>query len=85
MGYAHPGTPALRRFDVVGLGYCGLKRGKETLAKSPAFVSYAREDSEFALRLAADIKANGANVWIDKLDIRPGGSGIAKLRSADSL
>jgi formylglycine-generating enzyme required for sulfatase activity len=42
------------------------------LAKSPAFVSYAREDADFALRLAADLKANGANVWLDKLDIRPG-------------
>jgi hypothetical protein len=41
--------------------------------KSPtAFISYAREDSEFALRLARDLKHAGANVWIDQLDIRPG-------------
>ena len=72
-GAVDPGAPAAsRRSDSGGLGYCGLERGKETLAKSPAFVSYAREDAEFALRLAADLKANGANVWIDKLDIRPG-------------
>jgi len=40
--------------------------------KTPAFLSYAREDSAFALRLAADLRAAGANVWLDQLDIRPG-------------
>jgi len=39
---------------------------------STAFVSYAREDLEFVLRLAKDLKAKGAKVWMDKLDIRPG-------------
>src|SRR5271166_6090633 len=37
-----------------------------------AFFSYSREDSEFALRLAEDLKAAGAGVWIDQLDIEPG-------------
>lgn len=37
-----------------------------------AFFSYSREDSEFALRLAADLRAAGALVWIDQLDIGPG-------------
>src|SRR5215831_9118419 len=37
-----------------------------------AFFSYCREDSDFALRLAEDLKAAGANVWIDQLDIEPG-------------
>jgi len=37
-----------------------------------AFFSYSREDSGFALRLAADLKAAGANVWLDQLDIQPG-------------
>jgi photosystem II stability/assembly factor-like uncharacterized protein len=37
-----------------------------------AFFSYCREDSEFALRLAEDLKAAGANVWMDQLDIEPG-------------
>jgi TIR domain len=37
-----------------------------------AFFSYSREDLEFALRLAKDLKKAGANVWMDKLDIRPG-------------
>jgi photosystem II stability/assembly factor-like uncharacterized protein len=37
-----------------------------------AFISYSREDSEFALRLARELKAAGASVWIDQLDITPG-------------
>ena len=37
-----------------------------------AFISYSRADSEFALRLAGDLKAAGANVWLDQLDIEPG-------------
>ena len=37
-----------------------------------AFFSYSREDLEFALRLAKDLTKAGANVWMDKLDIRPG-------------
>jgi hypothetical protein len=40
--------------------------------KSPAFISYAREDTGFVLRLAGDLKARGANIWLDQLDIRPG-------------
>jgi formylglycine-generating enzyme required for sulfatase activity len=35
------------------------------------FVSYAhvREDQEFALRLAKELRADGANLWVDRLDI----------------
>ena len=36
------------------------------------FFSYCRQDAEFAFRLADDLKAAGANVWIDKVDIEPG-------------
>jgi len=39
---------------------------------APTFISYSREDSEFALRLAEDLKAAGANVWLDQTDIAPG-------------
>jgi len=39
---------------------------------SSAFISYSREDSEFALRLAQDLKAAGAHVWLDQMDISPG-------------
>jgi hypothetical protein len=41
-------------------------------ASRTAFISYSREDSEFALRLARDLKAAGASVWIDQLDIKAG-------------
>ncbi len=37
-----------------------------------AFFSYCREDSDFALKLAEDLKVAGAQVWIDQLDIEPG-------------
>jgi hypothetical protein len=37
-----------------------------------AFFSYSREDSEFVLRLAGDLKAAGANVWLDQMDIVAG-------------
>jgi uncharacterized protein len=37
-----------------------------------AFFSYSRDDSAFVVRLAADLKAAGANVWLDQLDIIPG-------------
>jgi TPR repeat protein len=39
---------------------------------STAFVSYSRADFEFVLRLAKDLKTKGAQVWMDKLDIRAG-------------
>lgn len=41
-------------------------------AAQSAFVSYSRDDSEFALRLTQDLKAAGAQVWLDQLDILPG-------------
>jgi hypothetical protein len=37
-----------------------------------AFFSYARADSQFALQLAKDLKASGASVWLDQLDIQAG-------------
>ncbi|WP_263350298.1 toll/interleukin-1 receptor domain-containing protein [Acidicapsa acidisoli] len=40
--------------------------------RSIAFISYSRDDSEFALRLAWDLKSAGARVWLDQLDIQPG-------------
>ena len=49
-------------------------RGRRVVAAEAqtAFISYSREDSEFALRLAGDLKAAGAAVWLDQLDIAPG-------------
>jgi len=37
-----------------------------------AFFSYCRSDSEFALKLAEDLRSAGAHVWIDQRDIEPG-------------
>ena len=37
-----------------------------------AFVSYSREDLDFVLRLCQDLRAAGAAIWLDKLDITPG-------------
>src|SRR5215470_15138546 len=36
------------------------------------FISYSREDGEFALKIATDLRAAGVNVWLDQLDIPPG-------------
>jgi hypothetical protein len=49
-----------------------------------AFISYSREDSEFALRMAKDLKAAGANVWLDQLDIQPGQRWARALQEAIS-
>jgi len=37
-----------------------------------AFISYARADGAFALRLAADLRAAGVAAWVDQLDIPKG-------------
>jgi len=57
-----------------GVGFISLLRQEIELPIDPstAFVSYSREDLEFVQRLAKDLKARGAKVWMDKLDIRPG-------------
>ena len=47
-----------------------------------AFISYSREDSEFALRLARDLKAAGALVWLDQLDIQPGHAWDSSIEKA---
>src|SRR5688572_1745413 len=35
------------------------------------FVSYKREENQFALKLAASLKNRGIGVWVDLLDIKP--------------
>jgi TIR domain len=37
-----------------------------------AFLSYARTDLEHAERLYRDLKAAGANIWFDRVDLQPG-------------
>ncbi len=36
------------------------------------FFSYARDDAEFALKLAKDLREAGARLWVDQLDIPAG-------------
>jgi hypothetical protein len=43
-----------------------------TAAVPRAFFSYSRQDSEFVLQLASDLRTAGAAVWLDQLDIEPG-------------
>jgi hypothetical protein len=42
------------------------------VAPARTFISYAREDAEFALTVAKELRAAGAKVWLDQLDISPG-------------
>ncbi len=39
---------------------------------STAFLSYSRTDSDFALKLAEDLHAAGASVWLDQIELEPG-------------
>ena len=36
------------------------------------FFSYSRADSETVLQLAKELRAGGASIWLDQLDIKPG-------------
>ena len=42
------------------------------MGKPFTFISYARADGEFVLRLAAELRAKGVSLWLDKFDIKPG-------------
>ena len=42
------------------------------MATGLTFVSYSRTDSDFAVKLASDLRAKGADVWLDQLDIEAG-------------
>lgn len=46
------------------------------------FFSYSRDDSEFAARLARDLREAGAKLWMDKLDIKPGDNWVAEIAAA---
>jgi len=43
------------------------------------FISYAREDSETALRIYEDLKLLGADPWIDQIDLLPGQDWAASI------
>jgi TPR repeat protein len=50
-----------------------------------AFFSYSREDSVFVLKLAKDLRAAGANVWLDQLDIKLGDSWDKCIQNAIAI
>jgi hypothetical protein len=72
------GDNSQRRPTSLQVAYIMASRATFTAVQSPmepiqlAFFSYAHEDAEFALRLAKDLRAGGAAVWMDKLDIKLG-------------
>jgi hypothetical protein len=47
-------------------------RHPQTIAESYVFFCYAREDQDFALKLAQNLKNRGVNIWIDQWNIGPG-------------
>jgi len=44
----------------------------QTSSSSKIFFSYSRLDSDFALRLARDLRGEGVDIWMDQLDIHAG-------------
>ena len=46
------------------------------------FISYSRANSDFAVRLAKDLKAAGYDVWLDQLDIPTGARWDDELQKA---
>ena len=42
------------------------------MSEGTIFFSYSRDNSEFVINLANDLRAAGANVWMDQIDIKPG-------------
>jgi len=51
------------------------------VSQPPIFISYSRQDAEFALQLGRDLREAGVHLWIDQLDIPPGG----RWETLDSL
>jgi HEAT repeat protein len=48
----------------------------------PIFLSYRSLETDFALRIAADLKNAGIALWMDRLDIRPGDDWMLALERA---
>jgi hypothetical protein len=46
------------------------------------FLSYARTDAEMVDRIAADLKAEGINVWLDRDRLTPGESWVEQIEGA---
>ena len=54
------------------------------MAQGPVFLSYRSTEVDFALKLAVDLKAAGVNLWMDRLDIKPGDDWLKALQNAVS-
>jgi hypothetical protein len=52
------------------------------MSDSTIFFSYSRSDSEFAIKLAKDLREKNVNLWIDQLDIMPGLRWDAEIEKA---
>jgi hypothetical protein len=63
----------LQRVDFFSQEYAGaFETLLDRLHIPQIFISYSREDVEFARRLASDLADLGASIWIDIESIRPG-------------
>jgi hypothetical protein len=51
---------------------------------SRVFISYAREDEPTGVRLYQDLKALGADPWMDKYDLRGRLAAVAQPASVES-
>jgi len=52
------------------------------MAPKLIFVSYARVDSDFAVKISTGLRDAGANLWLDKLDIRAGATWDIEIEKA---
>ncbi len=52
------------------------------MATETIFFSYSRVDSDFALRLAKDLRKAGVALWMDQLDIKPGNHWDTSIENA---
>jgi HEAT repeat protein len=57
---------------------------EKRVAQGPVFLSYRSTEVDFALRLAVDLKGAGVNLWMDRLDIKPGDDWLKALQNAVS-
>ncbi|CAM3400685.1 toll/interleukin-1 receptor domain-containing protein [Aequorivita lipolytica] len=52
------------------------------MVQGTIFFSYSRDDSEFVLKLAKDLRVAGATIWLDQLDIKPGSRWDSSIEKA---
>ena len=50
--------------------------------QNTTFISYARKDSSFVMRLTKDLQDAGVEVWLDKTSIDPGEDWDAAIEEA---